>query len=326
MATLVYPTSLSYKAPWLLDTKQLEELDDVLGKAWERMTAVLDAEIRSLSEEYAEQQSQESPGKTKFNDAFEKKKQRILDTYPFNRRTRKATLELSSGKKLMVKSFSEAREHPELSSDHAVRVNLELECGSSKCSIGLDDYALTVTVNPNTDEMIAIFNSLKSWADRCRQPLWVRVWKGLAPLQWCAFGFVLPMLAYPFASAPDPIKTKRNEEIHQLIDKGIKEEDTTRAIALLLALESGYRPADAPPPPSSKIPGWAWLVFALTLCASVALSITPPSIAIGIGRGQAQVENARRWMKFISVTVPALVGSNIFSPWLVDLVGRFTKS
>jgi hypothetical protein len=103
---------------------------------------------------------------------------------------------------------------------------------------------------------------------------------------------------------------------HKLLDKGIDSKDLTKALELMLALESDYRPMN-----STGIPRWFLLVAFGGLFVCIALSIHP-HIEVGLGKGRARLRHWNLWVRFVALTIPLFVVSTAARNIISSIIGK----
>jgi hypothetical protein len=111
-----------------------------------------------------------------------------------------------------------------------------------------------------------------------------------------------------FFSAVAESETKRGRQTlvaqaREMLSRGLKPADQPRATELILAFLSGY----APPGAETSTPAWWWAYVGGGFLVCVLASF-PPRTVIGIVKGASSVERWRRWIKFMSFTLPVTIG------------------
>jgi hypothetical protein len=109
-------------------------------------------------------------------------------------------------------------------------------------------------------------------------------------------------------------------EAHRLLKNGVTAAEQSKAIELLLALDSGYDVGAGPRGMTAR--GWIIVVCgtAIALAASV-----PPKTTIGIGRGRSAIRRWRIWVRFVGVTVPTMIFGNLVWPQIQQIISSLWK-
>jgi hypothetical protein len=108
-------------------------------------------------------------------------------------------------------------------------------------------------------------------------------------------------------------------EARKIVSEGVSATNQFRALEVLLALsseESANSNGDV------YLPGWFLFFLAVGFLVCVALSF-PPKVVLGVGKGQSRLQFWRRWLTFLSVTIPSAICSTFLWPWVVDLVKAY---
>ncbi len=160
-----------------------------------------------------------------------------------------------------------------------------------------------------------IFGELKNWADSVEAPLW-RQWLllGLRPLFRPGLALaVVILLSMLLNTSPGPTEYKDalKQQARTLLHDGINQQNQTKALELMLALESDYIPPGTKPQQARKpIAGYLIAVYVLGF-----LSFTP-TLCIGIWAGKKRLRWWNWWLNFNTVTIPTLLLARYFVPQL----------
>ncbi len=290
---LVYTTTLRLHGPWLLETKQLLALDEIMGQ------------IRSgepAADGYA----------------------------PANKKS--LTIFLSKERELESSSFKEAMTHIASQNEVAKGFEYFAQVGitsalvrlippkKNKKSDGEEEPFFEIKVRPpSRSTSYEIFGELKSWADSVEAPLW-RQWMllELRPLFRVAFAFPVMILLLTFLNtSPGPTEYKEalKQQARTLLHDGINQQNQTKALELVLALESDYIPPGTKPQQARKpIAGYLIAVYVLGF-----LSFTPTH-CMAIWAGKSRLRWWNWWLNFNTVTIPTLLLARYFVPQLFSIL------
>jgi hypothetical protein len=265
---LLYSTTLRLKGPWLLETKQLLALDDILGDIPEGQKSL--------------------------------------------------TVFLSNDRELKSSSFKEAMAHIGSLNELAKGFEYTATTESVRASVRLvrkqtdkkgepNAHFFEIKVSPQSEvASYDIFLKLKDWADGVAAPLWQQ-WLLFEPRPLYRFGLAFTLLIFglvifnPGPSTSD-YKDAVRQEARTLLRDGINQQNQSRAIELLLALQSDTLPPGIKPIQSRKPIGW----FVVAGYVLGFLSFTP-TLCLGMWAGKRRLRWWNLWMRFNTVTVPALV-------------------
>jgi hypothetical protein len=340
MATLIYPTELREAGPLILASDDLLELEKVLQLEWERLGKHEQELIeRTVAEETKHEQEiiertvreEEQRGEAisqEVRSRIERREeQRREDTFRQirsrieNYRLRSLTMLLAGGEKLAVENFAEAEKHHELMRESVTGFDLQMRRGNVRLGVrvqrrGYDGIEIEATPAESEDAR-QLFGALRNWVQKIRLPGWQRAWAAGAGL----LGFVvwwlylLLVLWILFTSFRSDNRDALRAQAHQLLKNGVTAGEQSKAIELLLALDSDYDIGAEPRGMTGR--GWILLVCG----AAVALAVCiPPKTTIGIGRGSAAVKRWRAWARFVGFTVPTVIFGNLVWPQIQQLI------
>jgi hypothetical protein len=286
---LLYSTTLRLRGPWLFETKQLLTLDDILERFRSR-----------------------DPGAD--DHGSESKKS--------------LTIFLSGDRELKTSSFQEAISH--IGSQNEVAKGFEYVAKMQNITASVlltrkksenknkedDEQRFEIKVCPQSGTgSYEIFLELKNWADTVAAPLWQQ-WLLFEPRPLYRVILLFPiifLLSTLFSTAPSSAEYKEalKQEARTLLRDGINSQNQTRALELVLALESDYVPPGTKPQQIRK--PIAWYLIAVYIFAF--LSFTP-TICVGIWKGKRRLRWWNLWMRFNTVTIPGLVLAHWVYPQL----------
>jgi hypothetical protein len=262
----------------LLDSSQLLALDQLMDKHVERLRV----EGENILSEKVDARVQSTNSKKNLTpDELEKEiksqRQSLIYMEDWTKEDRVLTMGLSRGRELKVQNFAEAIEHAELDEEIPFRFSYYYKTGKLKINIGLNsgwsEEGLTVETAPNDLEtMQSIFGSLSNWANEASAPIWQQMWFSCRSvirfILWMSFVFGLVSLAGIYYSTPDT-QAANKAEAHKLLQHGIDASNESRAVALLLAIESGFDTGVHDEKPR-RIPwGYPALILGILACLSI---------------------------------------------------------
>lgn len=303
MADFIYSTSYKRAGPWLVDTKALERLDEIIEQEYKRIMQAEDS--RRVQEAREAVLSGLRAGERLSEDELEQRIQKRLDPISNYEKRRVIRLRFDDKTKLESSSIAEAKRHPDIGNRHVKYLEIDLQYGRIECRLDLPEYSdeLALTVKPEKSAVARdVFASFRDWARSLEARGWLRYWN--PALFWFIWMLALWIsLAVMAAMASTPLRAK--VEAHQLLDKGISKGDELKALTLLLSIESDYNS----PGSRSTTNHWTiWLAVGL-LCALLicALLSFKPKVVIAIGAGEAAIGRWRAYIKFVSWTLPVWI-------------------
>lgn len=314
MAYLQYPTSASVRAPLFLSKDKLFELDKIIADHLPQ----IDAE----HEKYIEAHVEKYYGGSK---DFEIRKKKLLEDA---RQKQEINLSIyfKDGTKLQAKSFREAARHAEINSALAEGFALAIEHRPVKVEIRAYDRSseMTISASPSDNPAVTeLYGDLRNWGQSVAPKPWQRVWVTTGHVVdsflWTAL--VLVALAVFFPSKQDESKSYFQSQARELLKGGVNTSNERKALELLLAIESGYEAPSTNSPHISRR-SIAFVIGAFFCCLVFSF---PPRSVLGIGRGEKRLAFWNRWLKFISVTVPAYLASIYLWPKLAALLNWISK-
>ncbi len=218
------------RGPWLLEASQLLALDEILEQFCSRKVEV-----------------PEGVG--------------VLHGF---QSTKSLTIFLSKDRQLKSDSFKEAMSH--IASQNEVASGFEyraivpnmtalvrlLPSKKGEQKKDQEEQFLEIRVDsPSSATSYEIFLELRNWADTVEAPLW-RQWFLFEPRPLYRIGLVFPLiilLAMLFNSSPTApeYKDALKQQARDLLRNGINQQNQTKALELVLALESDYIPPGTNP-------------------------------------------------------------------------------
>jgi len=324
MEERIYVTEGKVHAPFLLDQEQLKNLDNIIKKEWGNLLNYKNKEIIRASEEEFQNRINrgwyKEKGENEQKAELEKIRKAQSESYRFGREEKKLTLHFKDGDSLRVGSFSEAFRNIDVKEKRVVGFEVEIYCGQVTCNLEVDREfkQMKTTVRPSDLQVSGeLFLGLRRWMDNIKAPLWERLVKWGGGIHWAVLG-VFFTIGFAFLET-GTTGWKEMERAHELLKDGISKEEHDAAMETVLAIVSEF---DKPKPALRNIPNWYKCSFVGFTLACIAISFIP-TVVIGIGKGEKTIILWRRWLRFISVTVPIIFFSSFIWPYIVNLVTSF---
>ena len=318
VATITSPTARTFARPIWVDLAQLKNLDAIIDRYSERLQAehekLLDEETDSQFSEYYAR-----PGMTDEQIASQKAsiKQTLINKSGWGKETRSLTVDLSHGRQLEVRDFTEAADHAGLDDEIPFGFFLFYILKPFKVRVSLNsswEEKLNISTEPSEAELSrAIFGSLSNWGKDVAAPALYRKWFQLRWLFWMLLCLCLVVGVSLFIGGFNDIRSANIEAAHKLLDHGIDSSNESQALSLVLAIESEYGGKVVAATPHIR----AWVYLGLVTGVFLMLSLCP-GLAIGLWRGKSYLRICRWWARFVAITVPLFVFVTFIRPWLVS--------
>lgn len=311
MAEFIYSTEATIRGPWLVDADKLEALDKVLDEEWERLAKRNQESIDNVvAQRMGAGERELSP--TELQDIRNRIEKEIRNSYGY-KEFRGITILYEGGKRAEVKSFKEAMRQSTLLEGIPTRFDVEVVCGDIRSRISIDQHrgALNISTSPETvPEAKELFAALHRWGATNRPPKWQQIWQTWNGIQWVGWVAALPLGLLVSFSA-NPYKAQARE----LLKNGVSQENQQRALELLLAIQSEYRP----PGQESVFATWLLMFCFGGLAICLVTSFIPKSV-LGIGKGQDRINHWRLWLNIVFYLVPSFIFLNIIWPLISERV------
>jgi hypothetical protein len=304
MGQLIIPEDTKFKGPWLLDNKSLEDLAGTLK--------TIEAKIQDaylLAVERTAEEKLEEYRKSDSHIDIEKAKEKVKNSYSFEKSEKFVILISKEGKKLRDESLIEILKDPKLADLKPTELLIEIVKGPCefKLEVSSKFYGeLQCRVKVEDDNSFNDINyEINKWINNYRPSKVMKKWMSWFP--WAAFPvFVILLMLTPLLirDAKDIYKSKLAEESREILKDGVTEQEALKAIDILLQLQTGYVPENFNPNiQPKKYIGFIWLFAILAL---VVLSIRPKTI-IGLGKNKWKVTFYKRWAYFVLIFVPLFI-------------------
>jgi hypothetical protein len=326
MASISYPTKLDVPGPWLLDATNLRDLDGVVDSCVARMQKrreeLVASAVAKKMEGLASKGLSEEAMKQKA-DEFGKSER---GTYPLNTNKRSIVVYMSGGRSADGRTFEELATVPRVSDEIPRGFALRSAIADSEITVKLafSEYSrnLELAVScPDPDFAQELFGRMENWVSDIQPKKWLQMW-----LKAGLFASILLVLV-PWAFCTSYIAnlqtTEKLSQVRQqardLAKQGVTSSNETKALQLLLSIESGYEPGPVPSVVQYPSPQF-WIYFGLAFSVAVAFRI-PPRGAIGMWGGKRALDSQRRWIRIVSISVPSIAVSSVFVRLLVHWLG-----
>jgi uncharacterized membrane protein YhaH (DUF805 family) len=320
MAVIVHNTSYKINCPWLLDREQLLELDRIIAQHWESLLSYREHKIEEKVEAEINKRKKDVPYQA--TDDREKIRQHIEYLYDF-KKTKNVTLFNSDGTQIKASDFASVIQHPDIEDRTVKGFRYSINCAEIECDLVLRSYNsdITLDVSPGTiEEARALFIAIKGWMNRAKAPLWQRIARGsFYGWWWSIFIFILIFSFGIFTKNISP-EWQQIKHAHDLLKNGIDDNDIKDSVTTMLAIVSEYEKPNAHT--EFSFPNWyiCLLIAILFLCLILTFL---PEIVLGIGKGELSIIWWRRWLHFISYTIPIVVLSSFVWPRITDWIKTF---
>ena len=286
MGQFTYTTYARIAGPILIERDHLLDLDSVMADEERRLKGL----AKQLSSERRQVQVDEAPkGIGNSEDG------------------RKLSVRFGKAKAFQGGSFEEVLRQPEVEREIATKFEYVLKVGDVECKVrgGKSGAAIHIETFPqHSQEAREAFSALRHWANRIQPPRWQQFLRSIYGL--FAFAFIVICLALlPDTSqtaAKDFNKARLKAEAHKLLAGGVQTNEQTRAIEILLALQSDYLSNET----RSKLDAAnknSVPLLTLSGTACLILSIWP-TVELAIGIGENRIKRWKLWLKLAFYTVP----------------------
>ena len=326
MADFYYQTSISVRAPWLLDATQLQELDSIVAEQWVRLSEYRERKMQREVEEalpFEIERAFPKPEKKKEKEAVrEALCARIAEQNQNYNRHLVVSIVLAGGKKLTTSSIREAIQHAAVSDSEVKKLSLTMKVSDIIADFEIDTRynEISCRVSPEVlPESRETFSALRGWLAKHQPAKWQVRWGDLCFWLWMTWFAFSCFSAIAIVASLRPPSSFQPQAV-EILREGVTATNQAKAIELILALQTGYSPT----PVSSKFPKWWLPSVGIGLLACVLFSVKPES-HIGVGREESTVRSWRKWIRTLSVILPGLIFSTFAWPALSDIVKSWFK-
>jgi hypothetical protein len=181
--------------------------------------------------------------------------------------------------------------------------------------------ALDLSVSGEGTLAEEIFAKLQDWASDIKPKRWLQIWHayaffaGMFLYVWC----IVAIVAFGQISGPKEGPSIIRQQAREMARQGVTQTNQTRALELLLSIESGYEPT--PSPMIRDFPDMRFYIYFAAGLFVLIFACIPPSGALGLWRGKSSIQVQQRWIRFVSVSVPGFIGGSILLPFVLRALG-----
>ncbi len=288
MSKIIIPAKREESGPWLLDEASFLKLNHVL-------TEVSDLLDKSFKKE------------RKDIDYLKKD-----DSHPHsngNSIIKEIILISEDDTQIVEDSIDKVLQNPHLGRFDPFEFKINYRYGDQNfltINLGDDDYIQYDIETYDLEIKYQIKYLLDKWINNNRPSRILRAWNSSSGFMIFISGFIL-LLSFVSVFFPDKesYQSKLEREAKQIIESGIDSLNITRAVELLLEMQSGYVPSDYNP--QSAPPSQNWIkAFVLSFCFLI-ISIIKPVTIIGLGRNTVKVKLLRNWIRIVTILLPTML-------------------
>lgn len=309
MSKFIYATSDVIRGPWLLEEEALLDLDKIMDKEEARLKPLLEAKLKNDVDEHI---ANYYPTETQSEARYKVVESFQLKHYDY-KGVREVIIYYSKNSKYVGHSFEEATRQTELLGAAPKRFTATFNSVLVSYEIEISEYdnELHIKASPETlPESREIFATLQRWASKYQSPKWQQWWSYLNGLQWVLW-IILLIISYQFLT--DPSREASENQARQLLKDGISQEEITKSIETLLALEIGGSLAGT----KRKLPVWYNILLFGGLIVCIITCIVPRP-TLGIGRGQRKIKYWKNYARVVFVVFPGFIFVNVIWPIVQD--------
>ena len=316
MVEAIYPNTLKYHGPWLVDSSQLEALDQIIESEWPKLLQYREQRIQeAVDKKMADQEGQSY--KIDRSEIIE----RVKASYEFCKGERLVRIYYKNNRELKATSFKEAMHDQTFADDKPIAASVSVACGEVQVGLSISSGSahLQVAAEPINNPLAREFRfKLEQWAKSASSPSWLKIWRTFNGLQWA---LLLLIVFLNIGLAPYSSEIARQElraEIHEFLHKGVNESNLPQGVAYLLALEAGYYKNSNQSVETKRAKRFLIILLgSVILCGIMSF---PPSVRLGIGKGEDSVKRWRFWSRFVAITVPGVIISSFVLPIIVEKI------
>ena len=219
-------------------------------------------------------------------------------------------LTLPGDREVKAKNLAELLSHAAIESDIPTRLVIRVTKGLfSSLTFDLGNSGLYASIEDQET-----LGALRGWAAALAQSWWLRTWTKVGSTP----GWVMWLVSIASSATvlTNGSRSLFKEQAYELLRRGLRAEDHPKAIAILLALESGYSPGTT----RVVVPHWFWWLVCIGGVINIALSFGPPQLILGIGGGARTLRRWTAWIAFLKWAVPTVIVSGFLIPFLRQLL------
>jgi hypothetical protein len=305
MANIIYNANFRISGPWLIEYKDLVELDKIIDEQWDKWLKINEDKVQKKVDE----EIKLSPNTNRAT-----LESRIREWYDYQY-SRELIIKFKNEDSLVFKNFEEAAKEPAIKKEIVKEFQWKLSINRFNVDISLNKYSeqLNVSITPEDHEFTKDFLFMISgWIADNKPKKYLQVIKSWKGIQWYA---LVTYTGYIIASVNNnEYKHILNSRAAELLKDGINSDEINEAIQILLAKNSEYIP-------EKYINGQPifvdnrFIIFIILLLISILLSFIPKN-NIGIGKGVEIVKRWKNWLKILFFTIPG----SILLPVIIDKI------
>jgi hypothetical protein len=296
MGQLIIPTDKKIKGPWLLNNKALEELNESL----EYIDAKLNEAFEILVERTAESKLDEFKEWDKSIDIL-KAKEKVRDSYPFDKSEKYVLLLSKQGKKIKDTSLLSLLKDPQIDEISPSEIRVQFEKGPCKFRLEISteyEGELETRIEAPDDNIISDINyEINKWINKHKSNIVMQKWSSwflyaAVPI----FMLLLIIPAFFFQNKKEAYQYQLLEVSQDLLKDGITLEEAPQAIEIILKIETEYVPDEFDP--RSEINSTIRNIWLIGIIGLIILIIKPKT-TIGLGKSKWKVKFYKKWAYFV---------------------------
>lgn len=301
MGKLIIPNEITIQGPWILQESELDELGNVIevidSKLEDALYLVIENEAKENFDEFKKYDEEIS---------LDTAKQKIVDSYPFNKKESKAVLISKNRKKIIDDSLISLLKDKNLNEFCPSELSIEIEKGPIEFTLDLSskyDGELHTRLKVDDDNIAGDINyELNQWIRKNRPNLVLQKWSSWFPFAlFMALGCLMIFSAAFIETDKDAYKNELRNQAEQILIDGLSKEETQNAVEIILKLETGFVPQNYTAKSTKKSMLFnIWIVF---LLIAIILLIKPKTI-IGLGKNKWKASFFKKWIYFVFAFIP----------------------
>lgn len=308
MGKLIIPNEISIKGPWILEEDQFEELNDALTEIEKKIFESYEVEVEREIEK-------ELPRLSQWNEKVTKQEARskIVKTHPFTKDEQFATLLSKDGKRLTETSLIGLIKDKHTKDFTPTELHIKIEKGPISFRLEINSrYSgeLQTRISTNEDSSANDINYiLNKWIRKNKPKEIVQVWSSLFPAIIIPFLFVFLLLSIFLTETDEKsYEEKIKRDGIELLENGINESEITKAIEIILKIQTDYVPDDYVNESSLNSTIMKFWMYGLICIALLAIS---PKTILGLGKNKKLASHYKMWIRFVTVLIPLTIFSLI---------------
>ena len=319
MGKLITPSRYEIKGPWLLQDKELEELNEILVKIERKIYNAYEELVNQKASE-VKFESEKENNKLDLNEI----KEGVKRGYPFNKTSKSVVLVSKDGKMIKDESLLSLLKDKHLNDFLPSKLQIEIIHGPFEFFLDISsqyDGALEVNLKMDNEnianENIAndINYELKKWIKKYKPNLVEQIWSSWETFYILIFSFVilLIILTSVIKSDRELYKQKLLKKSEVLLNNGISDTEINEALQIILEIESGYVPKSFKP--EKKVNKTVVKILLIYFFILIILSIRPKT-TIGLGKKEWIAKFYKVWIYIVLIFIPI----SIIIPILINRI------